>query len=57
MISVAMPITAPAASVAIRPTITGIPIRLMNKDPSTPPSMPSAPAVKLNTREAENITL
>jgi hypothetical protein len=29
----------------------------MNCEPSTPPSIPSVPAVKLNTREAENITL
>ena len=36
---------------------TGMPIRRMNSEPSTPPSIPSVPAVKLNTREAENITL
>ena len=36
---------------------TGMPIRAMNSEPSTPPSIPSVPAVKLNTREAENITL
>ena len=29
----------------------------MNSAPSTPPSIPSIPEVKLNTREAENITL
>ncbi len=34
-----------------------MPMRAMNSEPSTPPSIPSVPAVKLNTREAENITL
>ena len=29
----------------------------MNSEPRMPPSIPSVPAVKLNTREAENITL
>jgi hypothetical protein len=29
----------------------------MNSAPNTPPNMPSTPAVKLNTREAVNITL
>ncbi len=29
----------------------------MNSAPSTPPSIPNMPAVKLNTREAVNITL
>ena len=33
------------------------PSAAMNSEPSTPPSIPSVPAVKLNTREAENITL
>ena len=40
-----------------KPAATGIPMRPMNNAPSTPPSMPSVPAVKLNTREAEYITL
>ena len=52
-----MPIAAPAASVARKPTKTGMPILLMNNAPNTPPSMPTIPAVKLNTREAENMTL
>ena len=34
-----------------------MPILLMKSAPSTPPSIPSMPAVKLNTRDAENITL
>ena len=55
--SVMMPISAPAASVARKPTNTGRPNRLMNNAPNTPPSMPTIPAVKLNTREAENMTL
>ena len=29
----------------------------MNSAPNTPPSIPSMPEVKLNTREAVNITL
>ena len=29
----------------------------MNSEPRMPPSIPRVPAVKLNTREAENITL
>ena len=33
------------------------PIRRMNSAPNTPPSMPTLPAVKLITREAENIVL
>ena len=49
--------TAPQASTAAKPTITGRPILAMKSAPSTPPSMPSMPAVKLNTRDAENITL
>ena len=52
-----MPSTAPAASVARKPTITGMPILSMNNAPNTPPSMPTVPAVKLNTREAANMTL
>ena len=40
-----------------KPAATGMPMRAMNSEPSTPPSIPSVPAVKLNTREAENITL
>ena len=40
-----------------KPTASGMPMRAMNSEPSTPPSIPSVPAVKLNTREAENITL
>ena len=52
-----MPMIAPPASVGTRPTITGMPSRPMNSAPNTPPSMPSMPAVKLNTRDAENITL
>jgi hypothetical protein len=46
-----------AASARRKPAATGRPKRPMNSEPSTPPSMPSVPAVKLNTREAENITL
>ena len=34
-----------------------MPILWMKSAPSTPPSIPSMPAVKLNTRDAENITL
>ncbi len=41
----------------MKPTMTGMPKRSMNRAPNTPPSMPTAPAVKLNTREAENMTL
>ena len=29
----------------------------MNSEPKTPPSMPSCPAVKLMTRDVENIVL
>ena len=52
-----MPITAPPASASRKPTAIGMPIRRMNSEPSMPPAIPSVPAVKLNTREAENITL
>ncbi len=41
----------------MKPTTTGRPSRSMNSAPNTPPNMPSAPAVKLNTREAVNMTL
>ena len=34
-----------------------MPHLLMKSAPKTPPSIPSMPAVKLNTRDAENITL
>jgi hypothetical protein len=51
------PITAPAASVATKPTMTGMPSLSMNSAPKTPPSMPTVPAVKLNTRDAVNMTL
>jgi len=55
--SVTMPSTAPPANASRKPTATGMPIRAINSEPSTPPTIPSVPAVKLNTREAENITL
>ncbi len=51
------PSTAPQASTRTSPTITGRPNLAMKSAPSTPPSIPSMPAVKLNTRDAENITL
>ena len=55
--SVTRPSTAPQASTSTKPTIAGRPILSMKSAPSTPPSIPSMPAVKLNTRDAENITL
>src|SRR5262249_3877512 len=56
-ISVTIPITAPPASTSRNPIATGRPMRAMNSEPNTPPSIPSVPAVKLKTREAENNTL
>ncbi len=41
----------------MNPGQTGMPMRRMNSEPSTPPIIPRVPAVKLNTLEAENITL
>ena len=52
-----MPSTAPQASTSTKPRTAFRPSLLMKSAPSTPPSMPSMPAVKLNTRDAENITL
>ena len=45
------------AKVRGNPTPIGICSRRMNQAPNTPPSMPTCPAVKLMTREAENMTL
>ena len=55
--SVTTPRRAPQTSTSTRLTITGRPNLAMKRAPSTPPSIPSMPAVKLNTRDAENITL
>ena len=56
-ISVTRPSTAPHASTSTKPSTGFMPIRWMKSAPSTPPSIPSMPAVKLNTRDAEYITL
>jgi hypothetical protein len=56
-ISVTSPRTAPQASTSTKPSTAFMPILWMKSAPSTPPSIPSMPAVKLNTRDAENITL
>jgi hypothetical protein len=48
---------APSSSVKRKPIITGIPIWPMRMAPNTPPGIPTDPAVKLKTREAENMTL
>jgi hypothetical protein len=56
-ISVMMPSSVPPTSTSKKPSTTGIPMWAMNSEPRTPPSIPSVPAVKENTREAENITL
>ena len=57
-ISVTRPSTAPQRQHEHeRPARRSCPSLLMKSAPSTPPSIPSMPAVKLNTRDAENITL
>ena len=56
-ISVTRPSTAPQPSTSTNPRTAFMPSLLMKSAPSTPPSIPSMPAVKLNTRDAENITL
>ncbi len=48
---------AAAPAPARTPARRSCPILWMKSAPSTPPSIPSMPAVKLNTRDAENITL
>ena len=57
MISVTTPMAAQPASASTKPTGIGKPSLLMNSAPSTPPSMPNCPAVKLITREAANMML
>ena len=56
-ISVSTPMPAQASKVSGNPTTIGRCSRKMNQAPNTPPSMPTCPAVKLITREAENMTL
>ena len=56
-ISVMTPSAAPHARTSTNARTAFMPILLMKSAPSTPPSIPSMPAVKLNTRDAENITL
>ena len=46
-----------AGSVSTSATGQGSPSRSMKSEPKTPPSIPSCPAVKLITREVENMVL
>ncbi len=55
--SVMIPMIAHAISVRTKPASSGIPNFSVNIEPNTPPSMASCPAVKLITREVENIVL
>ena len=57
MNSVMIPMMAQQTSVSAKPTIAGRPIFSVNIEPNTPPSIASWPAVKLITREVENIVL
>ncbi len=51
------PMMAHPSSVRTNPAMIGMPIFSVNIEPKTPPSMASWPAVKLITREVENMVL
>jgi hypothetical protein len=55
--SVTIPIMAQQSSVSTKPMAIGRPSFSVNIEPNTPPSIASWPAVKLITREVENIVL
>lgn len=52
-----MPMIAQPTNVSSKPTTMGMPSFSVNIEPNTPPSMASWPAVKLITREVENMVL
>ena len=52
-----MPMMAQQTSVSRKPAKSGMPSFSVNIEPNTPPSIASCPAVKLITREVENMVL